>query len=422
MTGEVAVPAPTPRSDVPGPEPRSDVIVTYVAGLDAEAASARSAAEAFALGQSLGTWKPVPGITGQMRRDHGARVVELRRTERGEQIGGVEADGRWLLRVAFPDVNLGDSLAMLLTTAIGNDPSTSIAMRVVDVEVPEAFVRRFPGPRFGIDGWRSITGVADRPLLLNMIKPCTGFPPDVGAGFAAESARGEVDLIKDDELLADPAFSRVAERTRAYVGAIGAVARETGRATRYVAHVTSRPSRLAATARAAVEAGAGAVMVTPLTLGLDALAELAETAGVPILAHVAGVEMWTGATEGGIAHGALARLLRLAGADAVLTSTPHAPRPLPDAAYAATLAGLRAEIPGHVRASVPMPGGGITAEHVGPIVEALGTDVIIAVGGAIQGHPDGAAAGGRAIREAIDVAVRQRGGRSPAGAAAGGRR
>ena len=93
---------------------------------------------------------------------------------------------------------------MLLTTAIGNDPSTSIAMRLVDLEVPAAFVATFPGPRFGIAGWRAITGIDDRPLLLNMIKPCTGFPPEVGAGFAAESARGGVDLIKDDELLADP--------------------------------------------------------------------------------------------------------------------------------------------------------------------------------------------------------------------------
>jgi len=406
----VTVEAGTGRHDlgasVPGPEPRQDVVVTYLAGLPPGEAAARVAAEAFALGQSLGTWKPVPGITDAMRRDHGARLVDLRRTGPDEELGGVPTDGRWVLSVAFPVVNLGRSLAMLLTTAIGNDPSTSIAMRVIGLEVPERFVDAFPGPRFGVDGWRRLTGVADRPLLLNMIKPCTGFPPEVGAAFAAESARGGVDLIKDDELLADPSFSRVADRTRAYVAAIDAVAAETGRATRYVAHVTTTPGRLGATARAAVDAGAGAIMVTPLTLGLDALAELAESAGVPILAHVAGIEMWTGAAEGGIGHGALARLLRLAGADAVLTSTPHAPRPLPERAYAAVARGLRDPIAGdRVRAALPMPGGGITADHAEPIVAALGLDVIVAVGGAIQGHPDGAAAGGRAVRAAIEAAA-----------------
>jgi 2,3-diketo-5-methylthiopentyl-1-phosphate enolase len=417
MSGALAGAEPT--AALPGPQPREDVVVTYLAALPPAEAAARSAAEAFALGQSLGTWKPVPGITDAMRAQHGARLVDLRRAGPDDELagGGATTDGRWILRVAFPLSNLGDSLAMLLTTAIGNDPSTSIAMRLVDLEVPAAFLASFPGPRFGTDGWRAITGVEGRPLLLNMIKPCTGFPPEVGAGFAAESARGAVDLIKDDELLADPSFSRVAERTRAYVAAIDAVAVETGRATRYVAHVTTRPSRLLATARAAVEAGAAAVMVTPLTLGLDALAELAESAGVPILAHVAGVETVTGASEGGIGHGALARLLRLAGADAVLTSTPHAPRPLPDAAYRATLDRLAAPLAaGDVRTAMPMVGGGISAEHVAPIVAAAGIDVIVAAGGSIQGHPDGPAAGGRAMQSAIAAAAAAWHGRHAPGA------
>jgi 2,3-diketo-5-methylthiopentyl-1-phosphate enolase len=394
------------RTILPGAEPRTDIVVTYVAGLPAAERAARAAAEAFALGQSLGTWRPVPGITDAMRAAHGARVVELRRGGDGEEVHGVAAAERWILGVSFPVVNLGDSLAMLLTTAIGNDPSTSIAMRLVGLEVPAAYLERFPGPRFGVAGWRTMTGVADRPLLLNMIKPCTGFPPEVGAGFVAESARGGVDLIKDDELLADPTFSRVAERTRAYVAAIDAGAAETGRTARYVAHVTTTPGRLLATARAAVDAGAAAVMVTPLTLGLDALAELAEGVGVPILAHVAGVETFTGAVEGGIGHGALAALLRLAGADAVLTSTPHAPRPLAAGAYRATLDALSGDAPGPaLRPAMPMLGGGITADHVEAIVAAAGLDVIVAAGGAIQGHPDGAAAGGRAMLAAIAAAA-----------------
>jgi 2,3-diketo-5-methylthiopentyl-1-phosphate enolase len=389
-----------------GPEPRSEVIATYVTALPDDPSAARISAQAFALGQSLGTWKPVPGITAAMRAAHGARVVDLRRGDDEEVVGGTPVAGRWVLAVAFPTVNLGDSLAMLLTTTIGNDPSTSIPMRLADLEIPAELANAFPGPRFGVAGWRSITGVDDRPLLLNMIKPCTGFPPEVGARFAAESARGGVDLVKDDELLADPVFSRVAERTRAYVSAIDDVARSTGRATRYVAHVTSRPSRLGETARAAVEGGAAAVMVTPLTLGLDALAELAEEARVPILAHVAGIEALTGAGDGGIAHGALAQLLRLAGADAVLTSTPHAPRPLSDAAYLATIEGLRGALGGDALAAVmPMVGGGLGPEHVEAIVAAAGADVIIAAGGSIQGHPEGAAAGGRAMQAAIRTAM-----------------
>lgn len=410
MTGLQDVGRGTPDvgrgTPAPGPLPREDVVATYVAGLPADEPAARRAAEAFALGQSLGTWKPVPGITERMRRDHAATLVDLRRGAADETIAGVATANRWILRVSFPLANLGDSLAMLLTTAIGNDPSTSIAMRLVGLDMPARFAAIFPGPRHGVAGWRTVTGVGDRPILLNMIKPCTGFPPDVGASFAAESARGGVDLIKDDELLSDVSFSRVANRSRAYVAAIERVAGETGHATRYVAHITSRPSRLLGLARAAIDGGAAAVMVTPLTLGLDALAELAEGAGVPILAHTAGIETFSGWPEAGIGHAALAALLRIAGADAVLTSSPHAPRPLPDDAYRATIAALRSPIAGDALApAMPIVGGGIAVEHVASIVAEAGIDVIIAAGGSIQGHPGGAAAGGAAMQAAIREAV-----------------
>jgi 2,3-diketo-5-methylthiopentyl-1-phosphate enolase len=35
----------------------------------------------------------------------------------------------------------------------------------------------------------------------------------------------------------------------------------------------------------------------------------------------------------------------------------------------------------------------------------LGPDIILGAGGAIQGHPDGAAAGANAMRQAIDAVV-----------------
>ncbi len=193
---------------------RRDLVATYLAELPPDAPEA--AAEAFATGQTIGTWVPVPGITVRMRRLHGAIVDEVRDAPSEEEVGGEPAGGRWLMRVRFPVANFGAELPMLLTTLVGNDPSTSLTVRLVDVELPASYVAAFPGPRHGVEGWRRLTGIRGRPLLLNMIKPCTGFSPAVGAGLAEQVARGGVDLIKDDELLADPGFNRVAERARAY--------------------------------------------------------------------------------------------------------------------------------------------------------------------------------------------------------------
>ncbi len=383
---------------------RIELVATYLAGLPEGHEAA--AAEAFAVGQTIGTWTPVPGITEAMRRTHGGRVIEVREAGPTEFVGGEPAAGRWVLRVGFPTANFGAQLPMLFTTLLGNDPSTSISARLVGLELPPAYAAGFPGPAFGIAGWRALTGVEGRPLLLNMIKPCTGYPPRTGARFVRAVAAGGIDLVKDDELLADPAFSRVRERARAYTAALDQVSQATGQRPRYVANVTSRARDLETTAYAALEGGADALMVNVLAVGLDALAALVEsTPGTPLFAHTAGVETFTGSARSGYGHALLiGQLVRLVGADAVLLSTPFASRPLPEPAFRATVDALRQ--PWHqMRASMPVVGGGLTAATVPAIVDAVGIDVIIGVGGAIQGHPAGPAEGARVVRAAIDDAV-----------------
>jgi len=380
------------------------LVATYLA--DLPVGQEARAAEAFAVGQSIGTWVPVPGITDTMRRRHGARVLQLSPGSVGDTVGGDPADRRWVLRIGFPIENFGPEFPMLLTTLVGNDPSTSLTARLVDIDPPPGYAAAFPGPQFGVEGWRVLTGVRGRPLLLNMIKPCTGYSPRVGADLVEQPARGGADLIKDDELLADPRFNRVAERARVYRRRLELVAGETGHRARYVANVTTRATRLHDTARAAVEGGADAVMVNALAVGLDAVQALAESGiGVPILAHTACAEVFTGGAATGIGQAVLfGKLLRLAGADAVLTSTSFGQRPLARGVVDQTVAWLLAPRDPQPPA-MPMLAGGLTPEAVGPLIREAGIDVMLGVGGAIQGHREGAAAGARAVRTAIDEAV-----------------
>jgi 2,3-diketo-5-methylthiopentyl-1-phosphate enolase len=383
---------------------REELEATYLAELPPGRTD--EAAEAFATGQSIGTWVPVPGITDRMRRLHGARVTEVRLARPEDAFGGEPVGERWVLRVAFPTANFGPQFPMLLTTLVGNDPSTSLAARLVDVALPATYQEAYPGPQQGVAGWRQITGVWHRPLLLNMIKPCTGYSPSVGADLLEQPARGGADLIKDDELLADAPFNRVAERSRVYRERLDRVAEETGHRARYVANVTDRSIRLLDTARAAIDAGADAIMVNAVVVGLDAVQTLAEAGlGVPILAHTAASELLTGSTTTGIGQAVLfGKLLRLAGADAVLTSTPLGRRPLARPIFDATVEWL-SEPRGTLMPAMPMLAGGVTETMIEPLIRGAGKDVILGVGGAIQGHAHGAEAGARAIRAAIDVAV-----------------
>jgi 2,3-diketo-5-methylthiopentyl-1-phosphate enolase len=383
---------------------RPELVATYLADLPSDRAEA--AVEAFATGQSIGTWLPVPGISDEMRRLHGARVVEVSRTGSPEDLGGESNAELWKLRVAFPTENFGPQFPMLLTTLVGNDPSTSLSVRLVDIDLPDEYRAAFPGPQLGVEGWRVITGVRNRPLLLNMIKPCTGYSPSVGADLLEQPARGGADLIKDDELLGDAPFNRVAERSRAYRDRLDRVAEETGHRARYIANVTNRANLLIDTARAAVDSGADALMVNALAVGLDPFQALVESQpGVPILVHTATSDVMTGAANSGIGQALIfGKLLRLAGADSVFTTTPYARRPPSRSVYDKTLQWMLEPSTVH-KPTMPMLAGGVTGAMIGPLIRESGTDIILGLGGAIQGHPQGAEAGARAVRAAIDEAM-----------------
>jgi len=177
------------------------IIATYYLETDPDEDIVARAAS-FAVGQSVGTWVPVPGITREMLERHMGRIVAIYDLPPVELEPDLPADQRaFLIQIAFPEANFGPQFPMLLTTLLGNDVSTATQLKLVDLALSPSFVAGFGGPKYGSAGLRRHLGIPERPILLNMIKPCTGFGPEVGAQFFAESARGGVDIIKDDELL-----------------------------------------------------------------------------------------------------------------------------------------------------------------------------------------------------------------------------
>ena len=59
----------------------------------------------------------------------------------------------------------------------------------------------------------------------------------------------------------------------------------------------------------------------------------------------------------------------------------------------------------HLKASMPSIGGGVHPGMVEKYIGEVGKDIVLAAGGAVQGHPKGAAAGARAMRQAIDIVM-----------------
>lgn len=380
----------------------NDLIATYVVNLPGNADISRMT-ERFAVGQTLGTWVKVPGISREMRQTYQGRVVSVIPCPPADLDPQVPEQSGYVVQLALPTVNFGSDIAQLITTCLGNDASTSMQAKLVDLQMPGDFAAEFGGPRFGIDGVRELTNVKDRPLVLNMIKPCTGITPEQGAEIFYQTALGGVDLIKDDELLGDTSFSPLVRRVQAYEAAASRAESETGHRTIYVPNITAQGNRLIDNACRAVDAGAKAVMVAYGSVGYGMLSQVAEVAGVPVLGHYAGSNMFFEGPASGMTAGlAAGSFPRLAGADLALINTPYGGYPMRRSSYLDTAHRLGLPTPA-LKPTMPVVGGGVHPGLAELFLSELGNDIVLAPGGAVQGHPGGAAAGVRAMLQAIEA-------------------
>ena len=374
------------------------IVASYEARMPERASAMRKAGN-FAVGQTVGTWVKIPGISERMIQQYQGVVVGLDET-------GQAPDGQILyrLRIAFPSVNFGGSLTQMMTALVGNNVSTSIRTRLLDLEFRNGAESAFSAPKQGIRELRALTGVYDRPLVLNMIKPCLGYTSEEGLALFRQVAAGGMDLVKDDELLGSPAYNDVAERTALYVKASEELYAETGKRTLYLPNISGRPSQMRDNARRVLDAGGRACLVNYVFGGLDALLELNEEFGSKlfILAHYAGLSVMEGGIENGVYLGLLARL---AGAHAVMTMCPDPNRDAAMQDFRKTVQMQRLPL-----ASLPpivtVVGGGITPVNQQWIQAALGNDVIIGIGGAVQGHPMGPTVGAQTAIYAVDAVAK----------------
>lgn len=359
--------------------------------------------------QSTGSWVRLPMETDELMARHGAKVIGAFEVPAYEYV--VPAGKRTMvLEIAFPHLNFDTDIPMLLTTVMG-EVSMMGTVKLLDVTLPKAFVDGLPGPKFGVPGMRQYLGVPKRPLVLNVIKPPTGLTPEETAALFYEVAVGGVDIVNDDGLIADNHYSSVSARARACMAAERRAYEETGERTYYAVNITARPNRLLENARAAMDAGANMLMVSPLTAGYGSLQMLAESPEfeVPLFSHpdFAGPVSWQ-ESSGVSVHLSLGKLVRLCGGDVSAYLTPYSKKlALGGESCFRTLIALQAPLCGK-RPAWPLQAGGVTPGMVPVIVGDMGLDIVVGAGAGIHAHPMGPRAGAMAHRQALDAVLEGR--------------
>ncbi len=384
-----------------------NIIALYFA--EQQTADILMRASAVAIEQTTGTWIDIPGETDEVKERSLGKVIgvyEIPDYNTMPEVPAEVGERKFIIAIAFPTINIGGQIPELLTVLYGNI-SMLTKLKLLDVFFPESFIKEFKGPKFGIEGIRKIINVWGRPLLCAMFKPCVGALPKALGKMFWEMGLGGIDIIKDDELLADPEFCTVEARLEECLKVNEKLKKETGHTVLYHVNITDRPDRMYKKALKVQKMGGNGLMIDFYTAGFAAFQQLAEDPQIklPIMAHPAMAgSFYASPHHGFTAALTLGKFPRLSGADIIIYPSPFGKVPLVRERAARVAQELTAPFY-HLKSTFPGPGAGSHPGLVPVLVDNMGTDIVIGAGGGIHGHPGGATAGVKAFLQAIQATV-----------------
>jgi ribulose-bisphosphate carboxylase large chain len=375
------------------------------------------AAETIAGEQSSGTFMRLPGETDELRQRSRARVTRIEALPPAavpslhsafvERRGRRDTFHRAEIEIAFPVDNVGANISTLLATVAGNlfELGEITGLRLLDIDMPEVYAKRFPGPRFGIPGTRELAGVHGRPLIGTIIKPSIGLSPLQTAQMVDSLCAADIDFIKDDELMADPPYAPFDARLEAVMPVIMKHADRMGRKPMYAINISGSIDDMLRRHDAVIKAGGSCVMVSANWVGFAALEHLRGYTELPIHAHRNGWGALTRHPQLGFSFAAYQKIWRLAGIDHLHVNGVRSKFWEPDDSVIASAKSCQAPFAG-VQPVMPVFSSGQWAGQAPDLFEKLGsTDLMHLAGGGIIGHPDGIAAGVASMREGWEAAV-----------------
>jgi ribulose-bisphosphate carboxylase large chain len=339
---------------------------------------------------SIGTWTDVRTQEKDSWERLHARVFEADKTS-------------GLLKIAYPlELFEPGNIPQLLSSVAGNifGLKEIKRLRLLDLELPQSYVKSFPGPAFGPEGIREKTGVFDRPLIGSIIKPKLGLGTKGHVKVVMEVFEGGADFVKDDENLTSQEFNKFEERVD------GIMDNLRGEPKIYAFNVTAPVEIMLKRAEYVKEKGGNCVMIDFLTAGFAGLQELRnKNYGLIIHGHRAMHAVFDKIPDHGISMLVLAKLARLAGIDSLHTGT-----------VVGKMEGGESEVTKinefllsswkNLKKVLPVASGGLHPALVPDLIKILGTDVLLNFGGGIHGHPRGSLAGVKAVCQAVEATTK----------------
>jgi len=378
--------------------------------------SVEAMAQKIASDQSTGTFVAVPGETEELKARVAARVVAIRMLPPTDlpSFGPVagetgpfnvaEAD------IAFPLDAIGTDLSALMTIAIGGAYSIKglSGLRIVDMKLPDAYADAHPGPQFGLAGSRRLTGVQDRPIIGTIVKPALGLRPHETAEIVGELIGSGVDFIKDDEKLNSPAYSPLSARVEAIMPRILDHEQKTGKKVMYAFGIShADPDEMMRNHDLVAKAGGNCAVVNINSVGFGGVTFLRKRSNLVIHAHRNGWDILTRHPSLGMDFKVWQQFWRLIGVDQFQINGIGVKYWEPDDSFVESFKAVTTPIFSPADCCLPVAGSGQWGGQAPETYRRTGrtVDLLYLCGGGIVSHPDGSAAGVRAVQQAWQAAV-----------------
>jgi len=382
----------------------------YYVELAPECKDLEQACEEIAKESSIGTWTEIATLSADIaeRLKPSAFYIDPEHN---------------IVKIAYTEELFeAENLPQILSAIAGNIFGMKVLkhLRLLDISFPKDIIKKYMGPKYGIDGIRKQTKIRDRPLLGTIVKPKVGLNEKEHAKVCGEAWKGGLDIVKDDENLTSMVFNKFEKRIIETLKIRDKVESEIGEKKFYMPNITAPLTTMKKRADFVIDNGGEYVMVDIVTIGFSALQEIRdylENREVILHAHRAMHAAFTRNKKHGMTMLVLAKLMRLIGMDQLHTGT-----------IVGKMEGGRQEVLEinkaitelkimgndlsildqewhNIKPTLPVASGGLSPLDVPELIKILGKDMVYQFGGGCHGHPDGTEAGARAIRQAIDAVL-----------------
>jgi ribulose-bisphosphate carboxylase large chain len=385
---------------------REEIIAEYF--LEPNRISLEKASGHLAGESSIGTWTEVGKMKARIKKLK-PHVFSLNKRES-------------IVKIAYPPELFEPRNIPQLMSSIGGNIFGMKAirnLRLLDIRLPERYVKKFSGPKFGIKGVRERLHIRKRPLLGTIVKPKLGLNEKEHAKSAYESWMGGMDLVKDDENLTSMGFNKFEKRVEETLKMRDRAEDKTGEGKFYIPNVTSETHEMMRRANFVRKHGCEYAMVDIVSVGwsgLQTLRNYNDHFSLILHAHRAGHGALTKNPRHGISMVVIGKLARLIGVDQIHVGTakvgkmgdfetPEVEEEI-ESKFISEGKHVLEQFWFDIKPVFAVASGGLHPGSVPKLLERMGTNVIIQAGGGIHGHPEGSETGAKAMRQSLEAVMK----------------